>query len=256
MVAVSKETEKWFGQNLSAPQGAADFDPLHQEFMVRPGTDDRTLLVDMPDFGLLNEGLLHRLQKEMLGKHPWWRIALVGENEATSVMVYPEVIRVGNRPATSNVDQALHELDSEVRTLRRKRLEPKRREIEYLRRKIPAAIQQIGNKPFQVIGISDEYQGDRSRMTIYLLLKGTDRDVISVEGPEGPSHIWRSSAFGLDAKGKIMSNIGVPETAAFCIVPWLPPSDYRGPVTMVETETGAQHVYEIKSEDIARLDER
>jgi hypothetical protein len=44
----------------------------------------------------------------------------------------------------------------------------------------------------------------------------------------------------------------VPETAAFCLVLWLPPADYRGPLTIVEQATGDRHTYELKSESIVR----
>lgn len=250
MSAVCKETEQWFSQNLAASENTGRFDPVREALSVRGGTDDRTLLVDIPDVRLLNEGLLHRLQMELLRKHSFWRIALVAEDAKTSVMVYPEVIRVGNRPATTNIDQALYEMDLEVRKLKQVRLDPKRRETEYLRRKIPEAIRQIGDKPFQVVGIIDEYHGDRSRGTIYLLLNGTDYNAISVEGPEGPDHIWKGSAYGLSATGEIISESRIPETAAFCVVPWLPPSDYRGPVTLIEHAMGVQYVLEIKSESI------
>lgn len=54
-------------------------------------------------------------------------------------------------------------------------------------------------------------------------------------------------------EGAIDSYIEIPETTPFCLVPWLPPADYRGPLTIVERATGKRHPYKLRSEDIIRM---
>ncbi len=69
----------------------------------------------------------------------------------------------------------------------------------------------------------DNYEGDYEKLTICLLIPGTDQNAIQPEGPAGSDNhfLAQSSAFEVDASGNMLSYIGVPETAAFCCVPWL-----------------------------------
>ncbi len=41
-----------------------------------------------------------------------------------------------------------------------------------------------------------------------------------------------------------------PEEPAFSLAFWLPPADYRGPLTLVERATGNRHIYDLRSEHI------
>ncbi len=42
----------------------------------------------------------------------------------------------------------------------------------------------------------------------------------------------------------------MPAQVPFCFSPWLPPADYRGPLFVVEHDTGRRHIYEVKTENI------
>lgn len=87
-----------------------------------------------------------------------------------------------------------------------------------------------------------------------MLIRGTDSDAIDVDGPPGVPNNFLSyeSAFGVDANGAMISYIDVPDAAAFCLAPWMPPADYRGPLTLTERATGTRHTYELNSEDVIR----
>jgi hypothetical protein len=242
---------KWFDQLVTARPNVP-FDPLlDPPFFVRSDADDRTLDVDA-DFSYLNVALLRRIQKEFLGRYPLWRVILIAEHPSRSIVIYPTAIRFGNRPADVDPDKALRELVPEELALRAARERPRREHISQMQRLLPDAVQAIGDRLFLVGGVLDNYEGDYSLLTICLLIRGSDDDAIGVDGPPGSPSSFPScsSAFGVDAKGAIISYIHVPETAAFCLVPWIPPADYRGPLTLIERATGKRHIYELKSEDI------
>jgi hypothetical protein len=244
---------KWFDQLVKA-RSNIPFDPLAEPpFFVRSDADDRTLQVDA-EFSYLSVPLLRRIQKEFLGRYPLWRVILVGEQPSCGIVVYPTAIRFGNLPADIAPEQALRELVPRVLTLCAARERPQREHIARMRRLLPAAVEAIGDRPFLVVGVLDNYEGDYSRLTICLLVRGSDSDAIDIDGPPGSPNDLLSycSAFGIDAKGAIISYIHVPKTAPFCLAPWLPPADYRGPLTLTERATGRRHTFDLRSEDIIR----
>lgn len=247
------ETEKWFSQLVVAPPNVP-FDPLADPpLFVRSDADDRTLDVDA-DFRFLNVSLLRRIQKEFLGRYPLWRVILIAEHPSCSIVIYPNAIRFGNRPVNVEPDQALRELVPQEIALREARERPRREHISHLQRLLPSAVRAIGDRPFLVCGVLDNYEGDYSRLTICLLNRGSDSDTVDLEGPAGAGEdfLWRSSPFGVNVEGAMICHIDVPDTAPFCLVPWLPPADYRGPLTIIEQATGKRDTYELKSENIIR----
>jgi hypothetical protein len=123
-----------------------------------------------------------------------------------------------------------------------------------MQRLLPDAVQAIGDRPFLVGGVLDNYEGDYSRLTICLLIRGADRGAVRVERPprKEKDFFWSPSAFGVNAAGAMISETPVPEAAPFCLVLSLPPADYRGPLSLIERATGKRHIYEVKSENITR----
>ncbi len=247
------QAAQWFGELVTARPNVP-FDPLaHRPFFVISDTDDRTLDVEA-EFSYLTVPLLRRIQKEFLGSNPLWRVVLVGEDPSSSIVIYPTAIRFGNLPADRDPEQALRELAARVRGLSGARERPRRQHIARIRRLLPSAVAAIGDQPFLVAGVLDNYEGDYERLTICMLTRGNDSHAIDIDGPPGSPNdlLWRASAFGIDANGAMISYIHVPETALFCLVPWLPPADFRGPLTLTERPTGRRHTFDLRPEDIIR----
>jgi hypothetical protein len=245
------EAARYFGQ-LVEPRANKPFDPLADPpFFVRSDADDRTLDVDA-DFRCLSAPVLRRIQEEFLGRYPLWRVILIAEHPSCSIVIYPAALRFGNLPVDVDPDEALTELVPRQLALREARERPRREHIAQMQRLLPVAVRAIGDRPFLVSGVLDNYEGDHDRLTICLLIRGSDRDAVDLEGPPGvdPHFLWRSSEFGVNEKGEIVSYINVPENTPFCLVPWLPPADFRGPLTIIEQATGRRHTYELKTEDL------
>jgi hypothetical protein len=254
LLEVYKAAEEWFAHLVPASSNEP-FDPLAEtDFVPRSDPRDRTLDVDHVDFGALSMIMLHRVQQEFLGRYPLWRVIFVADDPSCSIVIYPNAIRFGNQPVDVDPDEALRGLVSRALALREARQRPRREHIAHMQRLLPHGVRAIGDRPFLVCGVLDNYEGDYSRLTICLLIRGSDRDAVDLVGPAGAGDdfLWRSSRFGVNVEGTMISHIGVPETAPFCLVPWLPPAEYRGPLTIVEQSTGKRHTYELKSEDIIR----
>jgi hypothetical protein len=247
------EAEPWFSQLVEA-RASGPFDPLTQPpFSIRSDADDRTLDVDA-DFRHLNVALLRRIQREFLGRYPLWRVILIGEHPSCSIVIYPSAIRFGNRPVHVDPDRALQELVPRNLALKDARERPRREYIAQIQCLLADGVRAIGEAPFLVCGVLDNYAGDYSRMTICLLVRGADDYAVYVEGPpDADNHfLWKDSAFGVSNEGVIVSYIEVSAATPFCLVPWLPPADYRGPLTIIEHATGKRYSYHLTSESIIR----
>ncbi|MBI2823623.1 MAG: hypothetical protein HYX69_02905 [Planctomycetia bacterium] len=254
MWEVYQVAKKWFAE-IAPVSAATEFDPLAVEpFYVRDETDDRTLCVDA-DFKVLNTSLLRRVQREFLGQFPLWRIALIGEHSSHAIMIYPTVIRFGNLPVELSPDEALRQLVPRALALREARERPRREKLSYLRQRLPDAVRAMRDRPFLVLGVLDNYDGDQSRLTICLLVRGADPDAVGVNGPAECSDdfLWSASAYGVSAEGRIVCEGRIPETTPFCLHLWLPPADYRGALTIVERDSGTPHSYGLKPENIVHI---
>lgn len=232
------------------------FDPVEEEsFVPRLESDDRSLCVDNADFRTLTVDFLKKIQHDFLRRFPLWRVILTGDDHSCAIVIYPNGIRYGNFPADLEPEQALQQLVPHVLSIIEKRERPQREHVAWLQRHLPLAVRAIGDRPFHVVGVLDSYQGDRSRLAVDILVRGSDGDAIDLARPKRKSKDfwWASSAYGVSAKGEIVSYISVPEGTPFCVKPWLPPADYRGPITIVERESRKRHVYEICSENIMRV---
>ena len=243
----------WFEQ-LVPPSALKPYDPLAEPPMyVVSDADDRSLDV-CPNFDYLTLELIRRIQKEFLGRHPLWRVILHADDPSCNIMIYPDAIRFGNLPSGANPEQALAELIPRAIAASDAFLRPARAQLAFLQGRLPDAIRAIGDRPFYVAGVLDNYEGNYDRLVIFLLIRGPDDRAFGVDRPAGVDKhfLSRSGGFGVDAEGTVISRIEIPESAAFCVALWCPRADYRGPLTIIERETGKRHTYELKSENITR----
>jgi hypothetical protein len=247
-----KAENRWFEQ-LVPESARKPFDPLAEPpFVLRSSADDRTLDVDV-NFDYLSVDLIQRIQQDVLSRYPFWRVILSLENPSCAIVIYPDAVRYGNFSLGCDAEKALRELVNRATALRENRLRPQRDQISFLRLQLPSAIRGIGDDPFSVLGVLDNYNGDYSRLTLFLLIRGADDDAVDIEGPEGMDNDFLStgSAFGVSDEGTIVSHTEFPESAPFCVGLWLPPADFRGRLNIVEQATGKRITYEVKSEHIA-----
>jgi hypothetical protein len=243
------EAAKWFKQLVDTP-AEVPFDPFEElGFFVRSDADDRTLGVEV-DFQILTLDLLRRIQTEFLGRHPLWRVVLVAEQMSLAIVVYPTTIRYGSLPVSMDPHEALRTVTERQVALVEARLRPRREHFAWIQRLLPDAVKRIGDRPFLVAGVLDNYEGDYERLTICLLIRGGDREAVIIKGPPGADRhlLWRSSAYRVSDEGVVINCDD--DAAPYCLVPWLPPADYRGPLRIVERESKRKHTFELKSEGV------
>ncbi len=247
------DEDEWFKQLVTAPAGV-DYDPVDDPpIFVRNDADDRTLAIDA-QFERLTPAILRRVQNEFLGRHPLWRVVFVAEVPSLSIVVYPDAIRFGNSSSEVDPERALHEIIQRQVELREKRLQPQRAQMAIIKRALPDAIQAIGNSPFCVACVIDNYLGDYRRLTMCVMAHGEHRYLFDVDNPPGTGSDFMQAVghYDVNRDGKIIPEVPFQETPPFCFVLRLPPAEYRGPLTIRNSHTGASSVFELNSASIMR----
>ncbi len=245
------EAAKWFKQLVDTPANVP-FDPFAEPgFFVRSDADDRTLAVEA-DFHVLTVDLLRRIQTEFLSRYPLWRVVLVAEQVSLAIVIYPTAIRYGSLPVSMDPHEALRTVTERQTAMREARLRPRREHFAWIQRLLPDAVKRIGDRPFFVAGVLDNYEGDYERLTVCLLLRGAADSLYCIEGPpaSGDDFVWTSGSYGVDDSGNVVSYIEVPETLPYCLVPWLPPAGYRGPLRIVERDSGRGYEFVLNLQEV------
>lgn len=251
---VYEAAKKWLAEAFPLPDPQPAYVPVHEEaFMPVCEADDRHLLVELVDYDRLTVPLLRRMQTELLGRFPLWRIQLQGCDADSDILVYPKVVRFGNQPVETDSEEALRQLVSYAKPLREAGLRPQRAQFAFLRERLPDAVREIGDRPFFIFGVLDNFRGDFSLLTICLLIRGDNSSAVMFEEPAGSDDEFLSTGgtYNVDALGRLLPDSS--EDSAFCVRLWLPPADYRGPLTLVEKSNGKRSIYEVKSAAITHL---
>ncbi len=250
---IYQEAGRWFAANVPSP-GANDrfYIPERDVFVPWDDADDRTLRVEHIDYSRLSLDLLHRLQREFLGRYPLWRVLMIGFDDSTGIVIYPTVIRFGSLPIEMDPEVALRDVRERGSIQREAHYAPQRAYLAKIRSMLPEAVRAIGDRRFLVFGLLDSWDDRRDLLTVCLLLHTADHSLIIMEAPPecGDQFLYTGGRFGVDARGEIVCDKPIPDDVPFCFSPWLPPADYRGPVFVVEHDTGRRHLYEVKSENI------
>lgn len=164
---------KWFAEAFPLPQPQPEFVPSHESIFVPIcEADDRHLLIDHIDYDRLTVPLLLRMQSELLGRFPLWRLQLQGWDADSDILVYPKVVRFGNQPVDRDPEEGLQKLLAHAKPLRNGWLHPQRAQIAFLRDRLPTAVREIGDRPFLIFGVLDNFEGDYELLTICLLIRG------------------------------------------------------------------------------------
>lgn len=244
---------EWF-ERLVPASALKPFDPVAEPPMfVRSSADDRTLEV-YPDFDYVTVDLIKRIQKEFLGRHPFWRVMLMAYAPSCTIVIYPEAIRFGDFPLGVDAEAALRELVPRAVAVQEARLRSEREQLAFLQKRLPDAVRTIGDRPFLVVGVLDNNQRNYDRLVMFLLVHGDRRHAINVDGPPGVDAdlLWAEGGFDVDPNGHFVSDSSISNPAAFRVALWYPPADFRGALTVTDRETGKSYTYELKSENITR----
>jgi hypothetical protein len=155
------------------------------EFWVSETVDDRTLEVELGDFRLLTPDLVESLQREVIAPRPLWRILLRGDVPESCIIVYPKGVWFQGANHESDWKAALPRLIALEKRSFELHKESRRRQLRYLRNKVPTMLAKLRTEPFVVIAVFDNWDGEPNRWPIWFLYSAQiDWIRLSLQGPK------------------------------------------------------------------------
>jgi len=210
---------------------------IFYRYCVGDEIGDRTVRVELPNFGVLTPGFVEGLQRDVLASRPLWRIFIVAESPETVVIIYPETVRVGMVPAGGDWKTALPRTVASVLELRERREGPQRRQLEYLKRKVPSELSKLRTKPFLVVAAFDTYYiGDPRQISVWFLYPGEwEWSGLTVEEPENAAS---GDEIAVKADGTFdeyyVHGFDTPQPA-FWLKQWILPPGFKGKMVLEKT---------------------
>lgn len=154
-------------------------------FAVDESIADRTIKVWLPDMRVLTPTLVRTFQREVLLSRPLWRILIGSDEKARTVLIYPDVVRIGLSSEEPDWQTQLAQIVKEEWDHREQREGPRRRQLDYLRGRIRSSLSAVSDKPFELLAVFDTYYGDPSEWTVWVLFTGENAEDVNVEYTDG-----------------------------------------------------------------------
>jgi hypothetical protein len=151
---------------LQAPIHAGD-----AHYCVGDELVDRTVEVQLPHFDMLSSDFVADSQT-LLRDYPLWRIMVHGDSPDTTVLIYPNAIRVGGYPLDAPLDDSLRRTVARVLDARERRdgaQDRQRQLVQALLYRHKPTREPAG---YRVVAVFDNYKGDSNQSTVWLLCPG------------------------------------------------------------------------------------
>ena len=217
---------------------------------VLDDTDDRTLRVEIPSFEVFDVPLLRKIQREFLQKHPLWRLMLFAEGDETTIVIYPQAIRIAGAPIDADLPAELRKVTLKTRQLVSARERGTWRQLSRARQGIPAAIDALQYSRIAFVAVLfGGFRQDPAWLTIYLLVHA--RDVLKLDATASVE-VQRSGCYSVDSAGNIFSLYGELKDYPYTLTPYHVPSDYRGIFEATIRETDVKLSVDLATVDIWR----
>ena len=155
------------------------------EFAVSDSIADRTVKVWLPDVRVLTPLLVQAIQREVLITRPLWRVLVGSDETARTVIIYPEVVRVGPSSEGADWRTELARVVREEWEHREQQEEPRRRQLDYVGERVCSSLPTVSNMPFELLAVFDNYNGDPSEWTAWVLFAGENAEDVNVDYTDG-----------------------------------------------------------------------
>lgn len=196
---------------------------------------DRTLRVELPNISVLTPQFVECLQKAVLASNRLWRIMIVGESAETVVLIYPETVRIKSSSTAADWKQDLTKVTQLEDSLRNAIDLSDRHQMAHVRDHIVLEIQRLKTDPFRIVGVFDNWKGDRSVLVIWLLY-ATEAEWCDFE-IEAPVETCSGGGFSVRSDG-VFGDDYVNDDPPYWLKRCLLPSGYRGSLNIKKIRPG------------------
>jgi hypothetical protein len=222
-------TERCLQNHGRLPTWSGEEAKTFYQFCVGDELVDRTLRVELPEARVLNATLIGRFQQEVLAKRPLWRIMIIGETLATTIMVYPNGVWFEGVSRLDNWCTELPGLVKRLLAITDKSEGPKRRQLNYLRWKIQRDLKVFTGKPFDIVSTFDNYCGNSARWSMWVICP-SEESWFEIRVTE-PDNVASSVTFAVRSDGFFGPEFDA-EHPAYWLSEWVLPAGYRSTLSV------------------------
>lgn len=154
-------------------------------FAICESMYDRTVQVLLPQPEELTSKFIEEIQSEVLAFRPLWRVLIRSEDDSRTVLVYPKAVRVGFARADADWKKELAIAITKEVKHQDKVKGHFRRQVRYLADRVKAAISLRSDRVFKLLAAFDNYRGNSSEWTVWILFEGENSEDLTVEYTEG-----------------------------------------------------------------------
>ncbi|MGD9648022.1 MAG: hypothetical protein AB7U73_20080 [Pirellulales bacterium] len=213
-------------------------------------TDDRTLRIEVPAFELFDVPLLRRIQQEFVQQHPLWRLVFFEASDETTIVVYPQAIRIAGAPLGADLPAELRKLTARARQLVNQRERTAWRQLAQARQGVAAGVMSLQHNRIALVAVVfGGFRQDPRWLTIYLLIHSSDALRLAAKAPV---EIQGSGSYSVDAAGNILSQYGELESFPYALASFQVPSDFRGIFEAYLRDTDAKLTIDLSAVEISR----
>lgn len=221
-------------------------------FSVHGEMSDRTLQVLLPDPRITTAQFVASIQAEVLSMHPLWRVLIRCADNCRTVIVYPNAVRVGNTPSDADWEQELAQaMEKEVEYIEKTKGHY-HRQLRFLSDRIQPALRELSGRPFLLMAVFDNYNGDATEWTIWLLFSGNNSEDITVVYSAGVSSSYEFPVRSDGYFGPLYDS----SVAGYWLRAWAYPANSSKMIVRQQKDfqpiPGMQYEITIRPEDVVR----
>jgi hypothetical protein len=182
-------------EDNGSPEYNEILEPVFDDDSIGESPPDRTMCFFVGDLDVFTPGFIRLLRERVLTEYPLWR--LLAQFEEKGIGIYPQGAWLGGDWVEGEFDgshPSYRAWFQDAEDYRERRYGTLRRQLDHVRRVIPAALGEVRRSGFTLLGAFDRYQPPRPGQAIWLLQSSATRE-LSLDIGTGPI---RTSPVGED----------------------------------------------------------
>jgi hypothetical protein len=166
---------------------------------------DRSLEFALQCPALAPHSIVELVQRELLREFPLWRFLICHETEEDLVAIYPDAVSIGADPAGPLSVEAWEKWHRHVLALEERSYGPMRRQFQFVKDQVMSRLADVGPSPVRIIGVFDNWRGDRQRHHLWLLASGPSTHLFLMNSPADAGH---GESYAVNKAGEIGLRFG------------------------------------------------
>lgn len=209
---------------------------------------DRTITIEIDSYDLITIPMLEMLKDMLTEKFPMWRILFNGEDEYSSIVVYPSLVCVGAEIQPNKLDGALSAAVAGVTDIRQERNRWLTSQISLVEKAVQSrGMQQV--LPCKIAAFNG-FDENTDSFSLWTLHEFGDFELTRASPDGSTQYIFRLE-FGMHSDGTILKRWIDPEDILFRIYCWeVQPKMINGTIVIDDQANHTRFTTDVNLKDI------